>query len=167
MASKGNSFNQSVVVGLSPEEVSQSIIASSSGVAGYSVTTAGAGSIVMTRRYIPTWAILMAIIGAFIFLIGLLLLLVRNIETVTITLSPNPSGGTRVFVSGTASYEMQQRLTSVLSGMTTLAAEVATADASAPAADRFDQLTKFAELRDAGTLTEEEFQAEKARILNS
>ena len=35
-----------------------------------------------------------------------------------------------------------------------------------PAEDPIAQLKKFAELRDAGILTEEEFAAEKAKILN-
>ena len=39
--------------------------------------------------------------------------------------------------------------------------------AAAPAQDPIAQLKKFAELRDAGILTEEEFAAEKAKILNS
>jgi hypothetical protein len=38
---------------------------------------------------------------------------------------------------------------------------------AAPAEDPVAQLKKFAELRDAGILTEEEFAAEKAKILNS
>ena len=38
---------------------------------------------------------------------------------------------------------------------------------AAPAQDPIAQLKKFAELRDAGILTEEEFAAEKAKILNS
>ena len=39
--------------------------------------------------------------------------------------------------------------------------------AAAGAQDPIAQLKKFAELRDAGILTEEEFAAEKAKILNS
>jgi hypothetical protein len=174
MASRGQSFNQSGSVALGPVEVSQSIIAACNGAQGYTVTTAGTGSIVMTRRYTPTWAILLAVIGLLFFLLGLLFLLAKNYETLTITLSPNADGGTNVFISGTASDEMQRRLTSVLSGMTSLAAKTSDAAtggaskvASVPDVDRFEQIAKFAELRDAGTLTEEEFQAEKTRILNS
>jgi hypothetical protein len=174
MASKGQSFNQSGSVALSPIEVSQSIIAACNGAQGYTVTTAGTGSIVMTRRYTPTWAIFLAVVGLLFFLLGLLFLLVKNYETVTITLSPDSGGGTNVFISGTASDEMQRRLTSVLSGMTSLAAtnsstgaEVPPKSSGVPSVERFEQIAKFAELRDAGTLSEEEFQAEKARILNS
>ena len=177
MASKGQSFNQSAIVALKPEEVSQSLIATSAGVPGYSVTTAGVGSIVLTRRYVPQWAIAVAIVGVLLFLVGLLALLVKENETVTVTLLPSGEG-TKILMSGTANSEMRQRLTSWLSGMMTLtpttpaispasdeiSKSLATGQASNPA--RFEQLAKFAELRDKGVLTEEEFQAEKDRILN-
>jgi Short C-terminal domain len=39
--------------------------------------------------------------------------------------------------------------------------------APAPAADPIEQLTKLGELRDTGVLTEEEFAAQKAKLLNS
>ena len=43
---------------------------------------------------------------------------------------------------------------------------VAPASASAPVGDTLDQLAKLGELKAAGVLTEAEFQAQKARILN-
>jgi hypothetical protein len=42
----------------------------------------------------------------------------------------------------------------------------AAAAVSSPAGDVLDQLTKLGELKAAGVLTEAEFQAQKARILN-
>jgi hypothetical protein len=41
------------------------------------------------------------------------------------------------------------------------------APAAAPAPDRLEELQKLGELKAAGVLTEEEFAAEKAKILNS
>jgi hypothetical protein len=41
------------------------------------------------------------------------------------------------------------------------------AQAAAPAADPIEQLKKLGELRDQGILTEEEFAAQKAKILNA
>ena len=41
----------------------------------------------------------------------------------------------------------------------------APAPAPAPAADPIEQLTKLGQLRDSGVLTEEEFEAQKARLL--
>jgi hypothetical protein len=43
--------------------------------------------------------------------------------------------------------------------------EPAAAPPASPAADSIEQLTKLGQLRDSGVLTEEEFQAEKAKIL--
>jgi hypothetical protein len=44
-------------------------------------------------------------------------------------------------------------------------AEPAPAPAAAPAADPIEQLKKLGELRDSGVLTDEEFAAQKAKIL--
>jgi hypothetical protein len=46
------------------------------------------------------------------------------------------------------------------------AAGPATTPATAPAPDPFDQLRKLAELRDAGIVTNEEFDAKKAQLLS-
>jgi Short C-terminal domain len=46
-------------------------------------------------------------------------------------------------------------------------AQPAAAPAAPPADDTIEQLTRLAQLRDGGVLTEEEFQAQKAKILNS
>jgi Short C-terminal domain len=43
--------------------------------------------------------------------------------------------------------------------------EPAPAPAAPPAADPIEQLTKLAQLRDSGVLTDAEFQAQKAKIL--
>lgn len=45
--------------------------------------------------------------------------------------------------------------------------EQAPMPAAAPAPDPVEQLTKLGQLRDSGVLTEEEFAAEKAKILGS
>jgi hypothetical protein len=44
-------------------------------------------------------------------------------------------------------------------------AEPAAAPQASPETDAIEQLTKLGQLRDSGVLTEEEFQAEKAKIL--
>jgi Uncharacterised protein family UPF0547 len=105
MASAGLNYNQSVSVANRPETVSQAIISGTTGVPGYTVTTAGVGSLVLTRRYVPTWAIVVAVIGFLLFFIGLLALLFKETETLTITLVP-VNGGTRVTISGIGSQDM-------------------------------------------------------------
>lgn len=119
MAAPGQNFNQTSLIADSPETVSQTLIAAASGVPEYTITTAGTGSIVMTRKYTPTWAIVVGVIGILAALIGLLALLYKNTETLTITLAPT-EGGTRVTVSGIATAEMLTRISSALSSMPAL-----------------------------------------------
>lgn len=120
MASTGQNFNETVFVAVAPDTVSQALVSSTTNVPGYSVTTAGTGSLVLTRRYTPTWAVAVAVIGVFLALIGLLALLVKTTETLSVTLVPVP-GGTRVTTSGTGSAEMLTRLTSAISALPALA----------------------------------------------
>jgi hypothetical protein len=48
-----------------------------------------------------------------------------------------------------------------------LVSEQASLPAPPPATDKYERLKQLAELKDSGTLTEDEFQAEKAKILSS
>lgn len=64
----------------------------------------------------------MAIVGALLFLIGLLALLVKNTESLTIALA-EVEGGTRVTISGVATPEMIARLNGVISGAKAVAQE--------------------------------------------
>lgn len=108
----GTSLYQSLEVRESTDAVMQSYIAAASGVSGYTMNAAGT-SLIFTRKYLPTWAIVVAILGALLFLIGLLALVVRTTETLTITLSATPSGGTKVSISGLATSEMASRISVV------------------------------------------------------
>ena len=116
MPASGQNFNQTIVVAERPDAVSQRIIQSVSGVTGCTVTTAGVGSILISRKYRPTWAIVVAVVGILLFLIGLLALLYTVTETLTITITPD-GDGTRVSVSGIASQEMLARITGVLGSL--------------------------------------------------
>ena len=66
---------------------------------GYQLS-ASPGLIVLIRRYRPTWAIVLAILGALFFLIGLLFLLVKNTETLTVSVTPRGDMGSTVTVAG-------------------------------------------------------------------
>jgi hypothetical protein len=121
MAAPGSNFNTTVEIAASPDTVAQTLIAAASGDPKYSVTSAGSGSIILTRRYTPAWAIVVAIIGLLIFLIGLLALLVKTTETLTLTVAP-VEGGSRVTTSGVATAEMAARITAALNGMPALGA---------------------------------------------
>jgi len=125
VASSGQNFNQSVLLSVKPDAISQTLISGLSGVSGYTVTTAGPGSIILTRKYRPTWAIAVAVVGLLLFLLGILILLYTVTETTTITLT-NESGGTRVTVSGVASNEMLTRVTGILSSIPALDTSITT-----------------------------------------
>jgi hypothetical protein len=122
MAAPGQNFNQTIFVSEQPEAVSQALIASASGVPGYTLNTAGTGSIVLTRKFTPTWAIVVAVLGILVFLVGLLALLVKETETLTVTLTP-VEGGTRVAVSGVATHDMMTRIGAAFHTMPALAPE--------------------------------------------
>jgi hypothetical protein len=115
MAPPGQSFTQSLILAEKPETLMQSFVTAAAGANGYTLNTAGPNSLVLTRRFLPTWAIVVAIIGAFFLLLGLLLLLVRTTETLTVTLA-EADGGTRVTISGLATTEMMARLNAVIGG---------------------------------------------------
>ncbi len=119
MPGSGQNFNQTVFVAASPDAVSQQVLASTAGVQGYTASMAGPGSIVLTRKYIPTWAIIVAVIGVLLFLIGLLALLYRETEVTMVTVTP-VQGGSRVTVSGIGSPEMFTRLNGALSSLPAL-----------------------------------------------
>ncbi len=55
---------------------------------GYRITADTGTSVAWTRRYTPTWAIVLAIIGALIFLLGLLFLLVKDEDVLVASLQP-------------------------------------------------------------------------------
>ena len=143
MASKGQNMNQTVVVAQTPEQVTQAIVASTAGVPGYTVTTAGTGTILLTRKYIPVWAIVVAVIGTLLFLIGLLALLYRETETMTVSLTPS-EGGTRITLSGVGSQEMLTRITAAVSAMPALAA-TASAPVEATAKDVHESVLEVGE----------------------
>jgi hypothetical protein len=66
---------------------------------GVQVTTDGIGAITIERRYVPTWAIVVAVIGFFAFFLGPLALLYRVREVCQITLS-DQQDGTLIRVDG-------------------------------------------------------------------
>jgi hypothetical protein len=122
MASSGRNFNQIMLVAKTPDEVSQAVLSGTAGVSGYTVTTAGTGSVILTRKYIPTWAVVVAIIGLLFFLLGLLALLFKETDVLSVTLVPE-KGGTKVTVSGVASHEMLLRIGACLNAMPLLDAD--------------------------------------------
>ncbi len=112
MPSSGEPFNQTVILQASPEETIQRLLGSTAGTRDHTFNMAGPNSLVITRRYIPTWAVIAAVVGVLLFLIGLLALLYRETEVLTITATEVP-GGTRVTLNGMATAELVARLNAV------------------------------------------------------
>jgi len=103
--SAGASYNVSFVVSAAPEYVAQAYATGLSGTGEYTFTMSGNGTIIVTRPYIPTWAIIVGAIGLLFFLLGVLAFFVRNMETLTISLTSD-ANGTRVAIAGVASQTL-------------------------------------------------------------
>ena len=116
MPEPGGVFNQTVVVVEKPDALMQRFVSATAGTSGYTMNSVGPNTLILTRKYWPTWVIVVAVIGALLFLIGLLALLIRNTETLTVTLTEVPEG-TRVNITGVATPDMIARFHGVLSGV--------------------------------------------------
>lgn len=119
MADPGQDFSLVATVRSSPVDVAQLIGQSfQSGSGNYfddnQFAPIGPTTFRVTRRYVPTWAIVVAVIGFFCALIGLLALLVRDTEILMIEIQEDPEGS-KVTVTGKAKGDTVLALQSVLS----------------------------------------------------
>jgi hypothetical protein len=95
MSGPGQPFNYSVLVPAPPNGAMQSLLSLPPGgnyFDGYEVRQVTGTSVHITRRYVPVWAIVVAIAGSIFFLLGLLALLVRETEVVTATVYGQEEG---------------------------------------------------------------------------
>jgi hypothetical protein len=120
----GENFDQTHLVATRPEAVSRALVESASGVPRYKLDTPEPGTIVLTRRYRPTWTIIVAVVGFFLFFLGPLALLYKRTETLTISLT-GIEGGTQVSITGAASPEMLMRIAVAVRAMPVLDEETA------------------------------------------
>lgn len=116
MAEAGTTFNQIFVSHRTADEAIQTFFTGTAGTSGYAINMAGNNTIIMTRRYIPTWAIIVGVVGLLFFLIGALAFLIKTTETLTITVASSTEG-TRVMISGVANKEMTERLNASISSL--------------------------------------------------
>lgn len=115
MATPGVTVSLNSVIPLPRQETAQRLVASLSGQVGgyfdgFEVTSDGHSMIHVTRRFVPTWAIVVAIIGAVCALLGLLALLYRDTETCAIQLRDVPEG-TMVTATGVLGSNVHSILT--------------------------------------------------------
>lgn len=114
--SAGQPYNTQWVVQERPEAVIQAVTNTAAMCDGYTFQPTGPSSVVLTRKYWPVWVIIVAIIGAFLCLLGLLALLYKETETMTVTATEGPDG-TTVDIAGTGSTELVGRLNAFLSSL--------------------------------------------------
>jgi hypothetical protein len=108
MSGSGQPFSYSVLVPAPPSVAMQSLLGLPQGgnyFDGYEVRQVTGNSLHVTRRFVPVWAIIIAILGVWFFLLGLLALLVRETEVVTITVYGQDEGSYLDF-SGVASPQV-------------------------------------------------------------
>jgi hypothetical protein len=109
MAAAGTNYTTSFVSKSSPDAVVEAVLAGLAGASDTTVTMAGPSTVVVTRKYTPTWAVVVGIVGILLFLIGILAFFVKTTDTLTITISA-AGKGSRVQVTGVTSPEIVARL---------------------------------------------------------
>jgi hypothetical protein len=121
MADKGTPVVRQFVTQLPVEEVNlrfTTVAASATGgyCDGVTISQVGPNALVITRLFVPGWAVAVAIIGALCAFVGLLALLYRETETLSIQMSP-AEGGTAVSINGTTSVFLAAQLGAVIATM--------------------------------------------------
>ncbi len=114
--STGQPYNTRWIVETPPEAVVQQVTNTITYCDGYSFQPTAPNSVTLIRKYWPVWVIVVAVAGALLCLLGLLALLYKETETLTVTASETPEG-TQVDVSGVGSTEAIGRLNALLSGL--------------------------------------------------
>lgn len=118
MAERGNDVSIVATVRADPISVAQMLgMSLQSGSGNYfddtKMAPVGPTTFRITRRYVPQWAIITAVIGALCALAGLLLLLIRNTEILMIDIKPTPTGS-QVTVTGKGTGEMVMAIQGVM-----------------------------------------------------
>jgi len=113
MAEAGVGFNTNFTSVKSIEEVHSTFISGITGVDGCTISMAGANSIIITRKYMPTWALIVGILGLLCFLLGALAFLYRETETCTIQLIKT-NNGVSGSITGVVSENLKQRISSII-----------------------------------------------------
>jgi hypothetical protein len=108
----GQPYSNTIHFDVAPETAIERVMARPF---GYRAVRVAPNSVMLERRYIPTWAIVVGIVGLLFFLLGVLLFFVRKTETLTVT-AERDNGGSRVTFYGTATPLLIQGLSHAISG---------------------------------------------------
>lgn len=95
--------------GKSRAEVVAGVSAAAAVGEGYTVSTPSTSTVVLTWKHRPTWAVIVGIIGLFVFLLGALFFFVKETDVVTVT-AVDVAGGVRVSAVGLGTPEMVEFL---------------------------------------------------------
>jgi hypothetical protein len=114
--SSGQDYSARWTVEVPPDVVIQQITNAAATADGYSFQPSGPTSVVLTRKYWPMWLIIVVIVGTLLCLIGLLGLLYKETETLSVSASEE-DGATVVNISGKGSTELIGRLNALLGSM--------------------------------------------------
>jgi hypothetical protein len=109
VATAGTQIYQTATLDEPAATVLNRVIQAASGVPGYSVTSTSPTSVIITRKFTPTWAVVVGVLGLLLFLIGVLFFFVKTTETLSVTLS-EAGGKTTVALSGNSTPVMTERL---------------------------------------------------------
>lgn len=86
--------------GVSPGVFLARVSAGAAGLKGVRVECPSPGNLLLVTRRTPTWAVILALVGLLLMLLGLLFLLVKTTETVSVLAVDDGSGGCLVTVTG-------------------------------------------------------------------
>ena len=138
----------------------------------YFVSQQTAENVTYTRTYTPGFAIFFAII---LFPIGLLFLLAKRQHTLALVFRPHPSGAV-VTMSGSGSRDVIDALDGIAEDHIRLArtagalpagkVEPSAPPAHWPESSTIDDLERLQQLRDGGTLTQDEFEVQRQKVLD-
>jgi hypothetical protein len=107
--STGNNINETIMVNGKIEDVFQKVLVGFNGISGFQVNAFSPNSITITRKFRPTWVWVVAVIGIFFFLIGLLALFYTETETISIHFV-GENKRTRINIGGVGTPEVVTRL---------------------------------------------------------
>ncbi|MFT4037247.1 MAG: SHOCT domain-containing protein [Thermomicrobiales bacterium] len=176
---KGKPVNQTFSVAASPDTVMRDLMNIGSTADGYSVSSMTPTALVLTRSYLPGWALGATLISFWI-LLGLLFLLVREKENLTISLRQTATGGTEVQISGFATEALQALISMFAANHQALPAlpspapdapvsPIAPATAPpappTPEATTLDRLQTLKRLHESGELSEDEYAEQRQRLI--
>lgn len=120
MADPGMAVNYTLDATADPPTVTQQIGTSIFRTGNYldetEIMATGPTSFLVTRRFLPTWALVAAIVGLFFFFIGIIFIFFRTTEQLRIDVEPGPDGGSTIRVSGTGTQDLFNRVGAVASG---------------------------------------------------